>query len=76
LIARLALALVEWATAAYAVALAASATRPADLIAADFLTIAAASIRSIAISRAAGRRFDAAFAPLRAVPPSNDIGGL
>lgn len=76
MIARLALTLVEWATAAYAVALAASATRPADLVAAAFVTIAAAAVRSLAISRAAGRRYDAALEALRAARPSNVSGGL
>lgn len=76
MIARLTLTLVEWAAAAFAITLAASATQPADLVAAAFLAIAAATTRSLAMSRVAGRRFDKALSALRAARPSNDIGGL
>lgn len=79
MIARLALPLLELVMIGGALAAAVSATASrstVEMAIAGMAALIAAQLRSLAVSQAAGRRFDAAMAGLRAVPPSNDAGGL
>lgn len=76
MIARVSLALLEWATASIAVVAAvqaATALSPELMFVAGVAAIAAASTRSLAMSWAASRRFDAMMRTLRDVTrPAND----
>lgn len=79
MILRFALPLCELAAIGLLVAASASATAsraPVEMAVAGMAAVVFALLRSLAISEAAGRRFDAAMAGLRAPPPSNDAGGL
>ncbi|GJD93395.1 hypothetical protein [Methylobacterium iners] len=72
---RVSLALLEWAAASVAVGAsvqAASAGSTEPMLIAGIAAIAAASTRSLAMSRAAGRRFDAMMATLRDVTRPDD----
>ncbi|GJD97746.1 hypothetical protein [Methylobacterium iners] len=76
MIGRVSLALLEWTAASVAVGAAvqaASAGSVEPMLIAAIAAIAAASTRSLAISRAAGRRFDGMMRTLRDVTrPAND----
>lgn len=80
MIGRLTLVALEWSAAVIAVLAAVSAAgslAALDMAIAGVAAIAAAQLRAIAISRAAGRRFDHLLSALRAATlPSNDTGGL
>ncbi len=75
---RLALPLLELPAAAVASWFAVSAAytlAPIEMAIAGMAALSFGLLRSIAVSQAAGRRFDAAMSGLRTAPPSNDAGG-